>query len=251
MWLWSASNPAEVVPWAQATGVTDIFVYVTIDTTTVPWTIPPGELSRLTTLKQLADVAGIQIAALDGDPSWVNDQATALARQRIVLATGLFAGSHIDVEPYLLPEWNTSQATVVSRYLSLLSALQSDDPRPMEADVPFWYSTIRVGRGNLADAVLQRVSAVTVMSYRDTATGPNSIMGVGTDMLKRGASKRKPVRLAAETSAQPDCPWCTFFEEGAAVMTSTLAEVDTAASRYSSFAGIAIHHYDSWRVLPS
>jgi hypothetical protein len=47
-----------------------------------------------------------------------------------------------------------------------------------QANVPFWYGENRVGGKNFTDEVLKRVDAVTVMSDRDTATGPNSVLDV-------------------------------------------------------------------------
>ena len=134
-------------------------------------------------------------------------------------------------------------------FLSLLDQMQALDPSGLEVDVPFWYGTIPAATGNLADQVLSRVDAVTVMSYRDTATGVNSMMDVGTDMLTRGAAVGKPVRLAAETQNMPDCAHCTFYEQGQLQMGKTLSKVDTAAQSFSTFAGIAVHHYNSWIAL--
>lgn len=243
MWLWWTADPTTTVAWASSQGVTEIFAYV-----------PAGKLAQrdlrqLRTLKLLADRAGIRLAALGGDPTWVLSPSAALAWQRQALATGLFHGSHVDVEPYLLPAWETSQPTLVASYLRLLEALQAADSRPLEVDVPFWYNEIPSATGNLADAVLERVDAVTVMSYRDTAVGEGSILGVGVDMLRRGATAGRPVRLAVETGQLADCPYCTFYEEGQATLAAALAQVDLAASDYASFTGLAVHHYASWRTL--
>lgn len=243
MWVWSRAEPLSVVNWAGTNGVREIFAHVDADVLT------NGDLPRLMELKVRADAAGIRLTALGGDPGWVHDPQAALTWQRNVLSTGLFAGSHVDVEPYALDEWNTDRPGTVSAFINLVGSLQADDPRPLETDVPFWYQTISAPGGNLADAVLGQVDAVTVMSYRDTATGPNSMVDVGTDMLARGQAVGKPVRLAAETQQLVDCPYCTFYEEGKRSMTRTLGKVDTAVAAYSSYAGIAIHHYDSWRVL--
>jgi hypothetical protein len=243
MWLWNQSDPASVVGWATSHGVSEIFVYVRADLPT------SGDLPRLIDLKARADAANITLSALNGEPEWTFNHAAALAWQNTAMGTGLFARTHIDVEPYLLNEWTIDQAGTAQAYLDLLSALRANDTRPLEADVPFWYSTIPLGAGNVADEVLSRVDAVTVMSYRDTATGPNSMMDVGTDMLARASAAGKPVRLAAETQPTPDCLHCTFYEEGQRYMTRTLARVDPLARAYSGFAGIAIHHYVSWTQL--
>jgi hypothetical protein len=99
--------------------------------------------------------------------------------------------------------------------------------------------------------VLKRVKAVTVMSYRDTGTGPNSMLAVSEDWLARGAAVGKRVRLAAETNPLPDCHYCTFAEEGATRLTRELTKVDAATRRTAVFAGVAVHRYGTWRSLPS
>jgi hypothetical protein len=243
MWLWSRAAPAAVVSWATGHGVREIFAYAA-------WNLPAsGDLPRLQDLKARADAAGVKLSALGGDPGWTFDHAAALAWQRAALNTGLFAGTHLDVEPYALAEWNADRAGTVTAFQDLLSALQTDDVRPIEADVPFWYNTIPSGSGTLADQVLSRVDAVTAMTYRDTATGGNSMTDVATDILARGAVAGKPVRLAAETQNLPDCLYCTFYEEGQAQLVNTLSTVDAVEGNQAAFAGIAVHHYDSWVSL--
>ncbi|GAA3141409.1 hypothetical protein GCM10010466_35500 [Planomonospora alba] len=247
MWLWNSATarPADVLAWARAQNVTEIFAYA-------PATLPANstQLTRMRELKRGADTAGIRLTALGGEPEWATDHAAARAWQRAVLGTGLFAGSHVDVEPYALPAWQSGQESLAQSFVRMLELLQADDTRPLEADVPFWYGEIPLGSGTtLADQVLARVDAATVMSYRDTATGPNSMTDIATDMLTRAAGAGKPLRLGAETQPLADCPHCTFAEEGAARMSAVLAEVDRVAGAYATFNGIAIHHYASWRTM--
>ncbi|WP_412735026.1 hypothetical protein [Krasilnikovia sp. MM14-A1259] len=243
MWLWNRADPAAVITWAKANDVREIFAFVE------PNVASSGDLPRLKDLKKRADRAGIALSALGGEPGWVFDVAAARAWQKSALGTKLFARSHVDVEPYVLNAWSADQAGTVAALLRLFDDLQADDARPLEVDVPFWYDTIAAEGGTLADAVLARVDAVTVMSYRDTATGPNSMMDVGSDMLLRGGAAGIPVRLGAETAALPDCPYCTFAEEGRQQLDATLDDVDQAAAGYPAFAGIAVHHYGSWSTL--
>jgi hypothetical protein len=243
MWVWRDFAPAEVIAWAGATNISEIFVYV--DDTV----LTDGSLARLQDMRARAGAAKIKMRALGGDPRWTVDPAKALAWQRAVVATGLFDGLHVDVEPYLTDGWTDDLQTTESRYLSLLDKLRAGSSLPVEADVPFWYGQYQVGRANLADEVLKRVAAVTVMSYRDTATGTNSMLAVSQDWLKRGATARKRVRLAVETDALPDCGNCTFAEEGARRMTEVLSQVDGATRKIPAYAGVAIHRYGSWRVL--
>lgn len=241
MWLWSAADPAAVVPWATAQGVAEIFV-------SVPWQPTAAQLARLKDLRTRTRAAGIRLSALGGDPSWALDAKSAVAWRKRATATGLFDGIHLDVEPYLLPGWTRNQPQIVQGYLAMLEAVRAAGPEPLEADVPFWLATVPAGAGNLADAVIARVDAITVMSYRDSATG---VVGVGADLLARGQSASRPVRLAAETQPLADCGYCTFAAQGRSTLGKQLSTVDTAAARYTTFNGVAVHDYDSWTRLPA
>lgn len=242
-WLWSDAPPADVVGWATGHGVSQLFVRVPAGGPT------SAERDRLRRLADLARPAGIRLIALGGAPSWTTEHDTALAWLRAADDTGLFAGYHLDVEPYLLPGWSTARGRTVSAYLALLSRLRFEARLPLEVDAPFWYGRIPARGGTLAAEVLRRVDAVTVMSYRDRGTGVGSIWSVSRDWLALGASQGKRVRLGAETGPLAECPYCTFAEEGATALAAALAAVDAAAREAPAFAGIAVHHYDSWRAL--
>jgi len=245
MWLWSDAPAADVMSWAVAKGVSEIFVSVE------PSVLTDGGLARLQELKQRADASKIRLTALGGDPAWTTDQDAALAWQKTVVLTGVFAGIHLDVEPYLTTEWLTDRQATERAYLRLLDKLRAASTLPVDADVPFWLGQYGVGGKNLADEVLARVMAVTVMSYRDTGTGTNSILSVSQDWLTRGAAAGKRVRLGAETGPLPDCRYCTFAEEGANRLGQELAKVDAATRQTAAYGGLAIHGYNVWRALPN
>jgi hypothetical protein len=245
MWLWGDAPAADVVTWAATKGVSEIFVYVS------PSVLTNGDLTRIQEMKERADAVKIRLTALGGDPAWTTAHAAALAWQKTVVMTGIFAGIHLDVEPYLTAGWTSDLQPTEKAYLGLLDSLRAGSTLPVEADVPFWYGQYSVGKQNLADEVLKRVKAVTVMSYRDTGTGPNSMVTVSQDWLKRGAAAGKRVRLGAETNPLPDCTYCTFAEEGSTRLTQELAKVDTATRAAGAFGGVAIHRYGTWRALRS
>jgi len=245
MWVWDDGSAADVVTWAARHGVSEIFAYVS------PSILTNGGLARLQQMKQRADSSKIKLRALGGDSSWTTDHAAALAWQKTVVLTGLFDGIHLDVEPYLTVGWGDDMQATERSYLQLLDKMRAAGKLGVEADVPFWFGQYQVGGKNLADEVLKRVNAVTVMSYRDTATGPNSMLAVSQDWLVRGAAAGKRVRLGAETGRLADCGYCTFREEGAAAMDRELTKVDAGTRRSGAFGGIAIHWYGGWRALPA
>jgi hypothetical protein len=243
MWLWGDYPAAEVVDWARSQGVSEIFVYVS------PTVLTDGTLPRLQEMKALATPRKIKLRALGGEPSWVTDHAAALRWQEAVVTTGIFAGIHLDVEPYLTTGWSKDLLTTQKGYLGLLDEMRLASTLPLEADVPFWYGEYKIGSKNFADEVLRRTAGVTVMSYRDAGTGPNSILSVSQDWLARGKAIGKRVRLGAETDALPDCSYCTFAGQSASKLSSELAKVDAATRGTAAFGGIAVHRYGSWRAL--
>ncbi|WP_157408187.1 hypothetical protein [Actinoplanes sp. N902-109] len=245
MWLWGDQPAAEVVEWAAMQHISEIFVYVS------PAVLTNGDLERMQEMKERADPLKVKLRALGGDPAWVTNHAAALAWQRTVVSTGLFSGIHLDVEPYLTEGWTSNLNATMTSYLKLLDKMRTGSTLPVEADVPFWFGEFQVNGKNLADEVLKRVNAVTVMSYRDTGTGPNSMLAVSQDWLARGKKAGKRVRLGAETAPLADCPYCTFAEEGATRLRTELAKVDAATRTTAAFAGVAVHRYGTWRALPA
>jgi hypothetical protein len=240
MWLWNRPPTAEVVDWATGHGVREILVYVPAQPD-LPW---------LRDLRSRATTAGLTLSALGGEPGWTTNHQAALDWQRAAAGTGLFTGIHVDVEPYALPAWQSDQARTAQSYLTLLGKLNAASTLPLDADIPFWYGQIPLPHKlNLATEVLARVDAATVMSYRDTATGPNSILAVGADLLTRGTAAGRPVRLAAETGPLADCGYCTFAGQDASALDAAIAKVDAAAADYPSYAGLAVHDYAAWRNL--
>ncbi|MGN6299591.1 MAG: hypothetical protein ACTHN8_00675 [Angustibacter sp.] len=250
LWVWGKDDPQRVVDFAVGHGVSELYVHVT------PTVLTDGDLPRLRSLAQLAQGAGLSMVALGGDPAWVNRPSDALAWQQAALSTGLFGATHVDVEPYALSGWSrpSKRAALTAKFVDLLTRLQSADPRPLEADVPFWYDTVASpsGHGTLTDDVLARVDAVTVMSYRDSAA---AMVDVGRDVLQRAdrlaatTGRRVPVHLAAETNPLTDCSYCTFAEEGDAALRQALAAVDVAGADYASYAGTAVHDLTGWSLL--
>lgn len=263
MWVWNRPATTKLISWANKKNVKELYVYVH------DGSFSGRELSWLRDLRTRADAAGLRLQALGGEHDWIFDHAAAARWRRAVLASGLFSATHLDVEPHVLPEWKSDQAGVMRGYLQMLTAVRAVetapartsasrrpttgrffDARPLEADVAFWYGALPgTTGGSYGEEILSRVDGITVMSYRDRATGDRSIMSVGSDWLGRAEVAGKPVRLAAEVNRDVLCPTCTFYEEGSAKLSGALDAVDTAASKYGTYRGMAVHDYAGWTKL--
>ena len=118
---------------------------------------------------------------------------------------------------------------------------------PLEIDIPFWFDHIRAGeRSTLDREAMRRVSAVTLMAYRDTAVGTDGTLAIAAAGLDSAAALGKPVRIGQETTClglDPTEVKQTFHGQTLTRMNDQLAQVDSGASAYATYAGIAVHDY--------
>lgn len=243
MWVWYGVEATGLVTFAKAHKVTRLYVHV-------PSRPSPAYRTWVRGLRAQAQPAGITLWALGSDPSWITTPALGLQWQRDALSIGVFAGTHLDVEPHADRNWAklSVQRKLVSGYLTMLTLMQKDSKLPLEVDLPFWAGQVPAAGPDRtwADGALARADGATAMTYRDTPAG---ILSVGQDMLRRGGAHNKPVELAAETDPLSDCSYCTFYEEGAAKLETTLQQVARQAQSQKAFAGISVHRYLAWKKL--
>ncbi|WP_330474272.1 hypothetical protein [Terrabacter sp. C0L_2] len=249
MWVWSWSDAGSVVQLAQSRGVDTLFVAVPPDLTT------SSSLPRVRDLVTQARGAGLRVDALGGDPGWVDNPTWAVDHWvRPTIATGLFTGLHVDVEPWTTTAWTTRQATTVSKYLTLLDRLvTASGARPVEADIPFWFDQVKAGKKSTLDReAMRRVSAVTIMAYRNTAAGADGTLAVAAAELASAASLGKPVRIGQETNylgPDPTEVKQTFYGQTLTRMNDQLAQVDSGARTYATYVGIAAHDFTGYAAM--
>ncbi len=171
-----------------------------------------------------------------------------------------FDGANLDIEPWLLPDWNTNQPQRVKEYLELsafyMRAKQLLDPSLLVGPaMPFWFDTIRGVPWNgqikpLNEHVQDLYDYVTIQDYRDFALGPDGMLFHVVDELDYAEQIGKKVTIAAETGqALFEPEKITFFEEGEAALDSELALLSRALRGNPIFAGFAIHHLGTLRNL--
>ncbi len=241
MWVWEQPSP-EIVDFAVERGIDVLYLNAA-----------PGFSSQqgFSEFIALANTSGIEVWALAGDPQWAIDSSPMLAWADEVAAFGQFVGLSIDVEPWALSGWSSSKdrRKIIRSYLAGLDAVSNRNALPVNAAVPFWFDDRAYGkRTKLIDEVMRRVDAVSVLAYRDTASGPDGIIELTSYEVQRGAELGVDVVIAVETDAvAPDK--VTFAEEGVAAMEAELALVEAAYAGSPGFAGLAIHHYGSYANL--
>ncbi|MGO4598460.1 hypothetical protein [Terrabacter sp. 2RAF25] len=253
MWVWDTSTPTATVDLAVSAGIDQLFVAVPPNLTT------SSQLPAIRTLADRARAAGIRVDALGGDPGWVDNPTWVVTYWlKPARSSGLFTGVHIDIEPYSTPAWTSDRPTVVAKYLALLDKLKANaGTYPIEADIPFWFNTIPAtatggGASSLDREIMKRTAGVTVMAYRNTASGPDGTLDIAAAALTAGAALGKPVRLGQETTYLGDTPVDakqTFYGWTRTNMETQLAQVNVGAAAYASYAGLAIHSASGYAAM--
>ena len=246
-WVWERPPPRDLIAWVRGQDVRELFVAVRAGVQT------PADLAWLRSVVQRAHVHGIRVAALGGDPGWVDDPEPALTWLQRVLATRLFDGVHVDVEVWDHDDWEERPVELGTAFVGLLRQLQDASPLRLEADIAFHLHTVSTASGeSLESAVMRVVDAVTVLSYRNTVSGPDSITDVARSAVTTASRRGVPCRLAVETKdlgadpivTQADLPRARQGRPRPRPGRRRPRLVDVAVYR-----GLAVHDYDHWRAL--
>jgi hypothetical protein len=257
-WLWNTSlistleSRNSILQFAKEQSVGRIYLQVN----------PDVAKSAYRAFNKAAANAGIQIHALDGAPNWVLPDN----RQRIaslvtwvkdynqsVVVKERFTGIQVDVEPYLLPEWQTDRDTTVMSWIETLTFFNNEVKKnsalTTSAALPFWLSQIAVPGNNsvmLNEKLISSLDEVTLMSYRDQAAALVEITAVDITV---GDRLGKKIVVGVETNLTSEAAYISFYEEGKAAMDLQLSAIDDSLKSHLSYAGIAVHDYIGWRNL--
>ncbi|WP_219507345.1 Ig-like domain-containing protein [Nonomuraea ceibae] len=180
-----------------------------------------------------------------------------------------FDGINVDIEPYILPWFASAKPEPQIQWLDTLRAMiarrdASGQPLLFGPAVPRWLDVsaccTAVPYGGVTRPLSEHVQDlsdyIAIMDYRDTADGSAGIIAQAAGELAYAERIGKPLSVVVgvetldiATSGDPSS--ITFREEGRDALEAELAKVYTAFSASPAFAGVALHHYDSYRELPT
>lgn len=177
-----------------------------------------------------------------------------------------FDGVNVDVEPYILGEFGTQKPQLQIEYLDLLQTMMdrrnlSGLNLPVGPAIPRWYDTSAAtnditwhGQTKWMSQHVQDITDyISIMDYTDSSAG---IINGAQGEIDYATAIGKPnsVIVGVETldiANGGDPESITFREEGRTYMENNLAAVYQKFNGSPGFGGIAMHHYDSIRLLPS
>jgi len=241
LWVWDGPVD-QAIDVAESDGFDVLFVYA-----------PPGfDPAPYRDFVNRAASLGIEVYAMGGDPSWATDKRVWQDWVAEVEAAAIFDGAVADVEPYLLPEWSEpgSQQKLINKYLHRLNdARRQAVSIDLIAAVPFWWDLAEFDRRgeSLVERVVDRSDGLVVMAYRDHAAGADGIIEHASAEVATASAAGKIAWIGVETG-DAGLDKVTFAEEGRSYLAGELALVD--AEFAGELAGVAVHHYGAWIVLP-
>lgn len=232
-WVWrSPVDPGGTVSFAVSRGLREVYLAV-----------GAGGVDRPTAkLAEALRANGIAVAALGGDPGWTLDHDAALRWAERVTAGAPFDGVHLDVEPWVLPDWPQQARRLMDSYAALIATVAARGP--LAVDVVPWLADEH--RGALAH-VVRHCDAITVLAYRDRA---QRILTDVRDIQEICRAVGRRYRIGVETQpVGPSLPsGVTFGDDGSAAMARELSSVVSGIDD-DLFEGFAVHHLDSWRAM--
>ena len=226
-----------------------------------------------------AHAKNLEVEALDGDPSFALQAKHAETLERLQKALDYnraaapdekLDGFQWDTEPYILDEFKAggaSQQSVLKQYLDSVAQMRDavkagpdlrlgyaipaffdDEKRTVE-----WNGTAKPVGFHLMDMLNTLPSSyVVIMAYRDHALGTNGTVDISkaeVDYATKSAPNVK-VWIGQETlDVTGDPPSITFFQEGENALEQALGQIQNAYKDVPVVAGLAIHHWDSYRDL--
>ncbi|MGM0711854.1 hypothetical protein ACWKW1_06590 [Brevibacillus parabrevis] len=209
-----------------------------------------------------ASALGIEVHAVAGHPAWAlaSNEKRMLNIVKWVKAYNLEAtdqerirGIQLDIEPYLLPFWDTDRERVLREWQANMQAFAREVKRQPDlvasAAIAFWLDDISMPDQKdvfVSEWMIEQFDTVCIMAYRDTLAGNNGILALVEDELREADKLGKRVMVAVNMKKLSD-DHASFAEEGAAEMNRQLALLPEKLGDHPSFSGVAIHDYRHWK----
>jgi hypothetical protein len=207
---------------------------------------------------------GIKVHAVAGHPAWALEGHQERMLQIVdwvkqyneeAAEDERIHGIQLDIEPYLLPEWEQDRAEVVRQWQANIrvftDAVKQDSDLETSAAMAFWLDEIPAEDGedeSLSTWMIRQFDTLVIMAYRDKATGPNGILSLIEEEME-DADRSDKKMLVAVNLKHTDEAHTTFAEEGIEEMEQQLGLLPENLEQHPSYWGVAIHDYRYWQEL--
>lgn len=210
-----------------------------------------------------AHAAGIEVHAMGGHPVWVFEKNRSRIMKLVhyvksynhqVSRQQQFDGIHLDIEPYVLPQWHEDKDAMFRQWMDNIEAFAAETKRDSHlktsVDLAVWldrYSVPGDPGTSFSKWMIEKLDHVTLMAFRDRADGSGGIAAVVKDEMKFADELGKKLIVAVEMKESPEGGHISFYEEGKSEMLRELAKLPKLLGEHPSFMGHAVHAYDYWK----
>ncbi|MED1793331.1 hypothetical protein P4V54_11645 [Brevibacillus nitrificans] len=255
-WIWQSEtvgeNKQQVLTFCEENDIT--LIYLRIDMN------KPYDFYR--SFIRDASAKGVEVHAVAGHPAWalVSNQKRMLKivnwvkqYNESVAQAERVKGIQLDIEPYLLPQWETEQERVIREWQSNVKvfAAELNEIGNLEASVaiPFWLDDIPTPDNPdlpLSEWMISRFDTINIMAYRDKLDGPNGLLSLVDEEMEQADKLERRVLIAVNMKEIED-DHASFAQEGADEMNRMLDQLPDRLGEHPSYSGTAIHDYRYWQ----
>ncbi|WCR29098.1 hypothetical protein L3476_10465 [Paenibacillus thiaminolyticus] len=256
-YIWRAElaihQPDEIIAFARDKGINLLYVRLDLE--------QPDEVYR--SLVKKAHEAGIEMHAMGGHPGWaLEDNAPRIRRlidyvkkyNRAAEADERFHGIHLDVEPYVLPDWPSRKDEVLRQWTANMKMFVQETKRnsslETSIDLAVWLDRTLLPEEpelSVSEWMIQTMDHVSLMAFRNMADGSNGIAVVVRDEMRMADRHGKPLIVTVEMKQSPEGGHISFFDKGSAEMEKELSHLPGLLGEFTAYIGNAVHAYDYWK----
>ncbi|WP_289137482.1 hypothetical protein [uncultured Brevibacillus sp.] len=209
-----------------------------------------------------ATAQGIEVHAVAGHPAW----AFTSNQKRMMNIVGWvkkynlesepnerIRGIQLDIEPYLLPQWETERDRVIREWQAnveaFTEAVRDETGLMSSVALAFWLDDIPTPDNPdmpLSKWMIDQFDTICIMAYRDRLNGSNGILSLIEQEMQEADELGRRVLVAVNLKKDMN-DHASFAEEGVVEMNRQLALLPEHLEQHPSYGGIAIHDYRNWK----
>ncbi len=150
------------------------------------------EQSLLDRIKAL----GLEVFLLDGSRTYsLNFPPEFLGKFEV-------DGVQVDIEPYLMPDFNVKKEYYLREYLRVLNELKpAIRGKRLSVVIPFWFDKLKLGEKPMLEYIFEVADEVVIMAYRDNF---EEALNLSKEEIAMGGTYGKPVFIGFELHKQKD-----------------------------------------------
>ncbi|MBM7572970.1 hypothetical protein [Aquibacillus albus] len=256
-WIWDLDsleeNYEDVISFVNEQGVNLIYLHVSLRS---------FDKVNFQSFIKRASEEDIEVYALGGDPNWALTKNQKSLNEFVSIVKGynrqvteeeMFQGIHVDIEPYLLPDWENNNDEIINQWINNIKHLTKQAKFGTElnisGDFPFWIDEVKIpGESqSVGEWMISKLDSITIMAYRDYTDGKNGIRWISSPLVEQAANHNKSVVVGVNVIKTSEGSHTTFYDTPPRVMEQELRLLKEHFSGHPGFGGIAVHDYSYWK----